>query len=452
MKKTIFIAATMLMATTAFAQKGVEDGSRYGHGQDSIDVVLANVRYTDAFKLKNYEAAYPDWLKIFNEAPLFKGKASTLYSQGVTIVKSLYQKEKDAAKKAEFFALLMKTYDQRMKYYGDNATYPTTYIKGMKALDMLAFKGDDVASMKEANELLAASLTGAPKTIQAAFPVKYLENTIDLFKSQNATAEDVVKVYMKASDTMKELEKIQTEKNADVIADTKAQVEQRFASSGAADCETIANIFGPQLDANKDNIDWLRFINRLLDKGDCTESDLFYATSEHMHAIEPAASSARGLARMYMKRNDIDKSVSYYNQAIELETEDLSKAKYYLELSTVYFSASQFAAAKAAAYNALKLRDAWGQPYLMLGRIYAAGSKLVGTDDWEKRAGYWVACDKFAKAKAVDESCATEANNLISQYRQYFPAKEDLFMHGMQVGQSYSVGGFIGESTTIRSK
>ena len=122
------------------------------------------------------------------------------------------------------------------------------------------------------------------------------------------------------------------------VSETKAQVEQRFASSGAADCETIIKIFGAQLDENKANLDWLKLINKLLDKADCTESDLYYATSEYMHAIEPAAGSARGLARMYMKKNDTEKSVTYYNQAIELADNDEDKAKYYIELSTVYFS------------------------------------------------------------------------------------------------------------------
>lgn len=441
-----------MAATTAFGQKGVDDGSRYGHGEDSVRAVLASVRYSDAMKLKNYAEAYPDWLTLFNEAPLFYGTKSNLYSQGVTMLKALLKAEKDAAKKAEYYGMLLRAYDQRMKYYGNNKNYPATYLKGMRALDMLAFK-DDLEAKKEAFELLAASLKGAPATVQAAFPAKHIEVAVDLYKAKAFDAERVVKAYLASSDAMKELEKIQTDKNAQQIADTKAQVEQRFASSGAADCETIIKIFGAQLDENKSNLDWLKLINKLLDKADCTESDLYYATSEYMHAIEPAAGSARGLARMYMKKNDTEKSVTYYNQAIELADNDEDKAKYYIELSTVYFSVSQFSAAKAAAYSAAKLRDNWGDPYLMLGRIYAAGSKLVGSEDWEKRAGYWAACDKFAKAKAVDSSerVQKEASDLIRQYSQYFPNKEDLFMHGVQVGQSYTVGGFIGESTSVRA-
>lgn len=454
MKKSILMACGLLMmATTAFAQKGVDDGSRYGHGEDSVRVVLASVRYSDAYKMKNYAEAYNDWLILFNEAPLFYGTKSNLYSNGVTMLKALMKSEKDAAKKAELYDMLLKCYDQRMKYYGDNKNYPTTYLQGMRALDMLSFK-NDAATQKEAVELLAASLKGDPKTIQAAFPAKYIETTVDLYKAKEVDAEQVVKVYLAASDIMKELDKVKTEKNAQAIEDTKAQIETRFAASGAADTETIVKIFGPQLEANKGNLDWLKLINKLLGKtDDGSETDLYYATSENMHSIEPAAGSARGLAKMYMKRNDLEKSVQYYNQAIELGESDEDKALYYLELSAVYLSSEKFSNAKTAAYSAIKLRDNWGDPYLMLGRIYAMGSKLVGSEDWEKRAGYWVAVDKFSKAKAVDSSerVQKQATELIRQYSQYFPNKEDLFMHGVNVGQSYTVGGFIGESTTVRA-
>ncbi|MDO4461870.1 MAG: tetratricopeptide repeat protein [Bacteroidia bacterium] len=455
MKKSILMVCGMLMmATSTFAQKGIEDGSQYGHGEDSVRAVLARVRYTDAYKLKNYAEAYNDWLIMFNEAPKIYGKTSTLYSQGVTMLKNLLKKEKDEAKKAEYYDMLLKAYDQRMKYYGNNKKYPTTYLQGMRALDMMAFK-DDVASQKEAKELLAASLTGAPATLQGAFPAKYVEVVVDLYKAKEVDAEEVVKVYMTATDAVKAIEGTLTEdKDKEQLSEVKGQIEQRFASSGAADTETIVSIFGPQLEANKANLDWLKLINRLLSKtDDGSETDLYYATSENMHAIEPAAGSARGLAKMYMKRNDLEKSVQYYNQAIELVDNDEDKSLYYLELSAVYLSSEKYANAKAAAYNSIKLREGWGDPYLMLGRIYAAGTKLVGTEDWEKRAGYWVAVDKFSKAKAVDsnERIQKQAAELIKQYSQYFPTKEDLFMHGVNVGQSYTVGGFIGETTTVRA-
>ena len=453
MKQIKLIVVGLLMATTAtFAQKGVEDGSTYGHGEDSVRCVDNLVQYGDAVKIKDYQSAYAPWLVVFKEAP--RAKKTVLYSDGVKIVKSLLAKEKDPAKKAELFELLKMIYDQRMKYYGTNKNYPTSYLQGMKALDMLNYKKEDMGVAKEALGYLSQSLDGEPRTIQGAFVANYMKATVDLFRDMRIDAETVVNNYVKASNIIAAMQKIATDKNRDNIEDAKVQVEQLFAQSGAADCATIEKIFAPQLEPNKGNVDWLKRINGLLSRAECTESDLFFATSELLHGIEPSASSARGLARMCVKQGDADRAVTFYNEAINLEEDVTTKAKFYYELAAVNLSNNKYAAAKAACYDAIKLNEAWGDPYILLGKVYAAGGKTIGEKPHEKTACYWVAVDKFAKAKAIDssEKVQSEATDLIRQYSQYFPSKEDLFMEGLRDGEAYTVGGFIGERTTIRSK
>lgn len=60
--------------------------------------------------------------------------------------------------------------------------------------------------------------------------------------------------------------------------------------------------------------------------------------------------------------------------------------------------------------------------------------------------------DKAERARAMDPSVANEANRIIGSYRQHFPAKEDVFMHpDLEEGASFTVGGWIGETTTIRT-
>ena len=51
-----FLAAACLMVTplTSFAQKGVDDGSKYGHGEDSVTCIMNLVQYGDQVKLKNF--------------------------------------------------------------------------------------------------------------------------------------------------------------------------------------------------------------------------------------------------------------------------------------------------------------------------------------------------------------------------------------------------------------
>ena len=63
---------------------------------------------------------------------------------------------------------------------------------------------------------------------------------------------------------------------------------------------------------------------------------------------------------------------------------------------------------------------------------------------------YFLVIDKLQRAKAVDSSVANEANELIRVYSQYTPTAQDLFMLGYKAGDSITIGGWIGESTTIR--
>ena len=456
MKAIKFLAAAALVAAPmgSFAQKGIEDGSKFGHGEDSVRCIMNLVLYGDHVKQQKFDDAYEPWRVVFNECPLAKG--TNLYVDGVKIAKAKIKSDK--ANRATYIDLLMQVYDQRIKYFSDNKNYPASYLKGMKALDMLSLKPNDKGVRKEAVANLNEAINGTPSTIQPAFVQTYMLQTVNQFKDGEVPADDVVNAYLKCADVLPRIEAAAPEKTKaktqELVSTTQEQVEQIFAQSGAADCQTIIKIFGPQLAANTGDADWLKKTNKLLSAGDCTESDLYYATSESLHKIAPEAGSARGLAKMYLKQSETDKALSYYDEAIKLETDDKLKAQYYYEKSAVLFANQNFAAAKAAAQQAANIRGQWGAPYLLLGKIYAAGAKNIGAKDYEKKAGYWAACDKFAKAKAIDssESVQKEASDLIRQYSQYFPSKEDLFFEGIQDGTSYHVGGFINENTTVRAK
>ena len=66
---TMLCALTLGSAAT-FAQKGVEDGSRFGHGEDSIRCLQNISIYTEYVKTDNFKDAYKPWKAVFTEAPL----------------------------------------------------------------------------------------------------------------------------------------------------------------------------------------------------------------------------------------------------------------------------------------------------------------------------------------------------------------------------------------------
>jgi hypothetical protein len=118
----------------------------------------------------------------------------------------------------------------------------------------------------------------------------------------------------------------------------------------------------------------------------------------------------------------------------------------------IHLSQSNFQAARTLAIRAADAKPNWGAPYILIGKAYASSANAVGTNEFEKNAVYWVAVDKFMKAKSVDPAIAEEANEQIRLYSAHFPPKTELFMQGFQLGDTYTVGGWINERTTVREK
>ena len=159
MKMFTMLCALSLSATATFAQKGVEDGSRFGHGEDSLRCLQNISIYTEYVKTNNFKDAYTPWMSVFTEAP--KAQVST-YTNGAKILRALIAGEKDAAKQKQYFNELMKVHDQRIQYLDDlnklvkrDATKGS--IIGMKAHDYFTMGGQDMNEaynmFKEAIEL-----------------------------------------------------------------------------------------------------------------------------------------------------------------------------------------------------------------------------------------------------------------------------------------------------------
>ena len=141
--------------------------------------------------------------------------------------------------------------------------------------------------------------------------------------------------------------------------------------------------------------------------------------------------------------------MGYFDQAIELEQDPIKKADYLYSAATILFSQKQLSKAKQYARKAIENNGEFGKPYMLLGQMYAT------SPTWSEEAAlnkctFFAVIDKMQKAKSVDPSCAEEANKLISTYSAYTPKDEDLFFIGLKKGDAVTIGGWIGETTTIR--
>ena len=184
----------------------------------------------------------------------------------------------------------------------------------------------------------------------------------------------------------------------------------------------------------------------------CESSDAYFAAAEYAYNIQPTAQTAKSLGNLYVKqREDMDKAMEYYNQAIELDDDKSSIAETYYRMATIYFSKKKYDSSRSALQKCLANNPNKGEAYIQMALLYAANY------EWSKESAlnscaYYAVIDKLEQAKRVDssEDVVKRANNLIQQYKKQLPQADELFMLGYKAGDQLEIKGWINETVTIQ--
>lgn len=446
--KLVLVISGLLFSAIVLAQKGVEDGSMYGHGEDSIRCLQNLSLYQPYAKQGDYASALEFWEIVYAECPASR---AGIYIDGAKIKAWQWNKENDPAKKAVIFEELMAVYDQRIKYFGDHDRYPTPWILGKKALDYLQYnpRGD----LQLPYDWLKTSIYDSPL---ANFEPAYSTAFITVSKT---LLSDISHKEVFINDYLKTIERLDTKLAQtpegpvkERINAIKNGVDVLFANSGATDCETLTGLFAERIEQNKDNQDFLNNIISLFKRAKCTDTDTYFLASEYRHAVNPTAESAEGCAYQSIKKEEYIKASEYLKEAIALETDDDKKADYAYLAANALFAAKSYTEARSMALQATEYRNNFGTPYVLIAKMYA-NSVDYFDDPVIKRTVYWAAVDKLQKAKTIDSSVSEEVNSLISRYKEQYPDTEDIFMHpDITVGKTFRVGAWIQETTVARNK
>lgn len=151
-----------------------------------------------------------------------------------------------------------------------------------------------------------------------------------------------------------------------------------------------------------------------------------------------------------------DKAWEFYPAAIDEEgwVSNEVKADLAYRYADRLFRAGSFGSARSYCRKASKFRPNWGEPYLLVGIMYASsGSRCSakGTG-WDAQICVWPAIDEWVKAKSVDPSVASKANKYIGQYSAFMPTKTEIFQRQLKEGASIKVPCWIQQTTTIRGR
>lgn len=453
MKKLLLSSFFAIAAIVAVnAQKAGYDpvNAPFGHGEDSVKCRMNLSLMSTSAKAENYKEAVGPWNSVYENCP---ASSKNIYIYGPRIFKSMFETETDAAKKKAYLDKVMDIYTSRLKYYPDDSKGS---ILAYKTYDYMELMGSDADQkviydwLNEAIEDMKSEME--PKDAYSYFMVASLTQ----YLSDNSKKEQYIKDYFRISAYVDEAASKASaagdKANADYLALVKDGIVQGFIASGAGDCKTLTEYYADKVEPNKGDKEFLTDVVNALGSIGCSDTDIYFTASEYLHRLEPTAGSALGLANKSLRDKDYDTAIKYYQEAAQLETDKTKASGYMLQLAGIFSNQRNFARARQAANEALQFDPNNGDAYILIAQLYATSAESIFSEREKRGLVFCAAVDKLQRAKAVDPSVSSKAQSLINQYSAYFMDTETAFMMGIKAGESVSIPGWIGETTTVRLK
>lgn len=436
--KMLLAAACSMFAVAALAQDYSDPKyAAYGATPEEREQNILNSNFLkEEVRNKNFNAAAGYYQKLVEACP--KAQAS-LHQYGVTIYRNKIARAKTLAEKNAMVDSLMIVYDTRLKYFGDHPTQGAAYILDVKARDVLNFKKNDRAAIRDA--FRAAIEAGGEKTNPETVVVYFTNLCEDYKNTDEVLPEEVIAEYDRLTPYV------------EATPDFKASFDTAFGTSGAASCENLEKLFRTKLAATPDDEALLSQAVSLMARAHC-DSDYYFELAEKYYVVKPSPDTAIYLATAFKNKGDYEKASKYLHASLATEEDPAERAKLYSQIAVVELVANNISAAATAAKHAMELAPEDGVPVFVLAQCYGISASRCG-DQFSRQAACWVAYDTMTKAVNLLENNAEyldTAKKSQASFRSSFPSQEDCHMLDLKPGDSYRVdcGLAAGTVTTVR--
>jgi tetratricopeptide (TPR) repeat protein len=426
--------------------------------------------FSEYVKSKNYDAAFVPWMELRTTTPKLN---KAIYIFGERILKNKISTS-EGDEKVKFLLDLLKLWEER------SINFPKITPKGAYLAKASQLNYDNKKLLVQSNEQLYAAFDLAYNTDLETFTnpkslYTYFSLMVGLYDSKLKSAQELFSKYDDISEKINvEVKNYTNKRNA--FLDQDGEVKElskkdtsRLKSynsylkaysqiSGSIDtklgtranCENLVPLYSKDFEEFKNDGIWLqRAMNRMYAKG-CNDDPLFVTIVEQKNALEPNADTAFYLGILKDKAGNSKEALSFYNQAVDLETSSYEKSKILYKIATSFKKKGRFSQARSYYTKALKANPSMGKCHLSIAAMYARSANRCGTDNFSKRAVYWLAAKEAAKAGRIDPRMKKNANKSIANYKAKAPQKSEIFSSG-RTGQVIKVGCWIGRSVKVPS-
>ena len=181
------------------------------------------------------------------------------------------------------------------------------------------------------------------------------------------------------------------------------------------------------------------------------------ATARKMYEINPSFDNIRRMGDNAEKNANYTEAIKFFKEALEKADNDTQKKEMNNKIAENYVNLEDLKTARNYARAASKIDASWGQPYLTIAKIYSQAISSCGQIQKEDKVVYWLVLDYLEKAKSVDSSVKSFAEQQIRSISSVTPSTEEKFFNSWNPGDKLKVDGslkscydWINETTTVR--
>ncbi len=452
---TLILLALFLSFNVSFAQQDEEC---------MINLTLMS----DYAKNKRFDEAYEPFMKLREKCPKFN---YAIYFYGERILKDKIDKA-SGADKVTLINDLMKVWDDGL------ANFPNKYTAGGVLQDKAMYKYDQREALGYGDKQVYDIFDDLYKTSPESFTnpkglYAYFSTIVDMHDKKEVEVQDVFNKYDDVIDKIgQEIDNytqmlnplVEKEEAGEVLdaktAQTKKQYENYLENyekiSGSIDsklgklanCEVLVPLYKRDFDKFKSDAVWLkRAVNRMFNK-ECTDDPLYTDLVKAYDESSPSADTKYFVYNLLMKQGKEKEAKPYLDQSYDLEKNPLKKSQLAMRFGKSLRKQGNFGSARNYFQKSLELNPSNGRAYIEIAQMYAASANNCGTDNFSKRAVFWLAASEARKAGRVDGNLKTYSEGLAASYEGSAPTRAEIFSKG-NGGEVIKIGCWIGSSVTV---
>lgn len=431
---------------------------------------MNNLSIFDSYaKNKKYDDAYEPWMAVRQECPKFN---RAIYVRGKAILKHKINNS-TGAEKVAFIKDNLLLLDQYHEHYASK--YPKGKYLGEKAQLSYDFQKELGLNHEQLYKMFDDGFTqDLPNFRNPKWLYTYFSLAVKLYDAKKMEPQALFDKYDDVNDKIEAeiakssetLNKLNAKEEGGQALSKREKSQKKSATSyltnfdkisgsidkllgDRANCEVLVPLYEKDFENKKNDTKWLqRAIDKLYSK-ECTDDPLFIKVVEQKNSIEPNASTAYYIGILKEKEGNTAEAEKYYKQSIELETDDLKKAKINKRLGDKYYQRGSFGKARSYYTKALRLNPSDGSPHIKIAIMYAKSANNCGTDQFTKRAVFWKAAEEALKAGRVDPRLKKTSRQYADNYIAKAPSKSDVFSSTYQKGDEIKIGCWINSVVTV---